>query len=186
MWYDRALTAVCPPAWPEEVQLTPGASVSALKGREAEPANRGRADADAHERKFLDFGKFADTRTCIRPSVRARGGKTLRQSSGIYHTERYNSQQNESFDINGLVCIFCITVNISFTVYAQVAWIYIQGNRYFQCKCQSYVHVPFLLSKLFSNKCLGIQKQWRNEERSSGRYEMHAVRHGRYDFKRQD
>jgi len=121
IWYDRALTAVCPPAWPEEVQLTPGASVSALKGREAEPANRGRADADAHERKFLDFGKFADTRTCIRPSVRARGGKTLRQSSGIYHTERYNSQQNESFDINGLVCIFCITVNISFTVYAQVA-----------------------------------------------------------------
>lgn len=52
----------------------------------------------------------------------------LWQQSGIYNTESYNSQQNEPFDINWLICIFCITVNISFNVCAQVERIYIHGN----------------------------------------------------------
>lgn len=46
-------------------------------------------------------------------------------------------------------------------------FIFMETILYFKCKC--YVHVPFIVSKFFSNKYLGIQKQWRNEECSLGR-----------------
>lgn len=56
------------------------------------------------------------------------GKEMLWQKSGIYNAESFNSQQNASFDIKWLTYVFCITVNISFNVCAQVAWIYIQRN----------------------------------------------------------
>lgn len=43
---------------------------------------------------------------------------------------------------------------------------------YFKCKYR--VRVPFITSKLFPKKYLGIQKQWGNEECSLGRYELHT------------
>lgn len=111
-------------------------------------------------------------------------GEMLLRYTGIYNAESYNSQQNESFYINWLICMFYIIVNIPFNANIDCMNLYswkpfVISNANVIC-----MHVPFTLS-FFFHKYLSIQKLWKNNECSIGRSEMQAVWCGRYNFKRQ-